>query len=45
LENLMQDARIIRHLGSAQSVPRNASSSSILRQEEGQLRRSDCRLR
>lgn len=35
LENLMQDARIIRHLGKLKSVPRNAQFILDVRQEKG----------
>jgi 3-methyladenine DNA glycosylase Tag len=35
LENLMQDARIIRHLGKLKSVPRNAQFVLDVRQEKG----------
>ena len=35
LENLMQDARLIRHLGKLKSVPRNAQFILDVRQEKG----------
>ncbi|QNH03001.1 DNA-3-methyladenine glycosylase I [Pseudomonas sediminis] len=35
LENLMQDARLIRHLGKLKSVPRNAQFILDVRREEG----------
>lgn len=37
LENLMQDARIIRHLGKLKSVPRNAQFILDVRQEKGRF--------
>ena len=35
LENLMQDARLIRHLGKLKSVPRNAQFILDVRREKG----------
>ncbi|UTW08533.1 DNA-3-methyladenine glycosylase I [Pseudomonas benzenivorans] len=37
LENLMQDARLIRHLGKLKSVPRNAQFILDVRQERGRF--------
>lgn len=37
LENLMQDARLIRHLGKLKSVPRNAQFVLDVRREKGSL--------